>query len=566
MTSSNVNPVARIFNLVKLERKEISSIYFYAILNGLIQLSLPVGVQAIIGFVLGGAMTTSLVILIILVVAGVYCTGLLQIGQMQVIEKIEQKIFVRYSFDLADRIPRLDLKRIDPFYLPELVNRFFEIPVLQKGLSKLLLDIPTASIQIIFGLLLLSFYHPAFILFGLILVLVLWLILYYTGNRGLQTSLSESSHKYAVAAWLEELARLIKSFKFSKGSQINLQKTDEKVSSYLEARNKHFGILQFQFKMLVAFKVLITAAMLVVGSILLVNQQLNIGQFIAAEIVIITIITSVEKLIGNLDSVYDVLTSMEKIGKLADKPVEENGSFVLADDENAVAIEAKNLSFGYTTEQNILNNISFVIQPGEKVCVIGSEGSGKSTLLRLVSGSYKDFNGSLLINDIPVGNYELSALRANTGILLNQQDIFHGTLLENICLGNSGADMQQIIALFKEVGLHEFLGSLKEGFDTILDPTGKRLPRSVIHKILLVRALIGKPKLLLLEEPWLGIEEPYRQRIREMLLKKYGGTTILVASNDREFAAQCDKTIDITPKNFLIKSSKKQTDEPTTKA
>ncbi|MGZ5221399.1 MAG: peptidase domain-containing ABC transporter [Chitinophagaceae bacterium] len=549
--TSNVNPVARILNLVKLERKEIYAIYFYSILNGLIQLSLPVGVQAIIGFVLGGSMTSSLVILITLVVAGVLATGLLQIGQMQIIEKIEQKIFIRYSFDFADRIPRFDLKKADAYYLPELVNRFFEIPALQKGLSKLLLDIPTATIQIIFGLLLLSFYHPAFIFFGLILVFILWLILYYTGNKGLQTSLAESSYKYAVAAWLEELARLIKSFKFSKGSQLNLQKTDEKASHYLDARNKHFSILQFQYKILVVFKVVITAAMLIVGSILLVNQQLNIGQFIAAEIIIITIIASVEKLIGNLDSVYDVLTSVEKIGKLTDKPLEENGSYLLPESEKGISVEVKNLSFGYTDQQKILNNISFAIRPGEKVCITGREGGGKSTLLKIVSGSYKEFEGSLLINEVPVGNYDLASLRSQTGILLNELDIFHGTLLENISMGNTEIDVQQIIPLFREVGLNSFLASQKDGFDTWLDPTGKRLSRNVIHKILLVRALAGNPKLLLLEEPWLGIEQPYQDQIKKILLKNFPGTTILVVSNDVEFAAQCDKTIDVSGQDGL---------------
>ncbi|MBL7742926.1 MAG: ATP-binding cassette domain-containing protein [Chitinophagaceae bacterium] len=544
--TTHVNPVSRILQLVSLERKEISAIYFYAILNGLIQLSLPLGVQAIIGFVLGGSMTTSLVILITLVMAGVLCTGLLQIGQMQVIEKIEQKIFVRYSFDFANRIPQFDLKKTDAFYLPELVNRFFEIPSLQKGLAKLLLDIPTATIQIVFGLLLLSFYHPSFILFGLILVLILWLILYYTGNKGLQTSLAESSYKYQVAAWLEELARLIKSFKFSKGSQINLQKTDEKVSGYLKARNKHFDILQFQFRILVAFKVLITAAMLIVGSVLLVNQQINIGQFIAAEIVIITVISSVEKLIGNLDSVYDVMTSVEKIAKLTDKPLEINGSYALLANGKGMAIEAKNLSFGYSDQQKIIHNISFSIAPGEKVFITGKEGSGKSTLLKLMSGSFRDFEGSLLINDVPAGNYELSSLRLQTGIFLSQQDIFHGTLLENVSMGNKNVDMQHVISLFKTVGLSEFLATQKEGFDTWLDPTGKRLSRNVIHKILLVRALAGKPQLLLLEDPWSGIEEPYRSNIIQLLLNEYKDTTTVIVTTDHEYTSNCTKAIEIT--------------------
>ncbi len=554
--SATANPVSRILRLVKLERKEISAIYFYAILNGLIQLSLPIGVQAIIGFVLGGSMSTSLIILIALVVTGVFCTGLLQVGQMQLIEKIEQNIFVRYSFELADRIPRLDLKKTDAYYIPELVNRFFEIPSLQKGLSKLLLDIPTATIQILFGLVLLSFYHPAFILFGLVLVLILWLILYYTGNKGLQTSLAESAYKYGVAAWLEELGRLIKSFKFSKGSAINLQKTDEKVSGYLDARNSHFNILQFQFKVLIAFKVLITAAMLIIGSILLVNQQLNIGQFIAAEIVIITIIGSVEKLIGNLDSVYDVLTSVDKIAKITDKPVEETGTYKLPEEKEGLSIEAGQVGFAYDNEKYVLQNISFRIQAGENVCITGKEGSGKSTLLKLVSGSYQGFDGSLKLNGLPVGNYELSSLREQTGILLNQQDIFHGSLLENISMGNPGIDMQQVIRLFRETGLADFLGTLPAGFDTWLDPTGKRLPRNVINKILLVRALVGQPRLLLLEEPWTHIEAPYRSQIIRLILNEYPKTTILVVSNDAEFASMCDQVIDVKKDGCIIKKNK----------
>ncbi len=555
--SVTANPVSRIFNLVKLERKEISSVYFYAILNGLIQLSLPVGVQAIIGFVLGGSMSTSLVILIALVVTGVFCTGLLQVGQMQLIEKIQQNIFVRYSFELADRVPRLDMKKTDAYYIPELLNRFFEIPSLQKGLAKLLLDIPTATIQIIFGLVLLSFYHPAFILFGLILVLILWLILYYTGNKGLQTSLAESAYKYGVAAWLEELGRLIKSFKFSKGSRINLQKTDEKVSGYLDARNSHFNILQFQFKVLIAFKVMITAAMLIIGSMLLVNQQLNIGQFIAAEIVIITVISSVEKLIGNLDSVYDVLTSVDKIAKITDKPLEKNGTYLLPADKAGISIEAGKISFAYDDEKYVFRDISFRINGGETVCITGKEGSGKSTLLKLVSGSYQGFGGSLMLNGLPVGNYELAALRQQTGILLSQQDIFHGTLLENISMGNPDTDIQQVVHLFEEVGLTEFLGSLPAGFDTWLDPTGKRLSRNVINKILLVRALVGQPRLLLLEEPWTHIEEPYRSRIIQLLLKEYPHTTILVVSNDLEFASLCDQVIEIKTEGCNIKKNKR---------
>jgi len=549
--STNRSPVARILNLVKLERKEITAVYFYAILNGLIQLSLPLGVQAIIGFVLGASMRASLVVLIVLVVAGVLAAGIMQVNQMKIIEKIQQKLFVRYSFAFAAHIPKLDLKKTDTLYLPELVNRFFDIPVLQKSLSKILLDIPTATIQILFGLILLSFYHPAFILFGFILIILLWVILRYTGNRGLQTSIEESNYKYRVAGWLEETARVIKSIKLAKSNDFHLQKTDEQVTGYLDARNSHFRILLLQYNVLVIFKTVITAAMLVVGTMLLVNQQLNIGQFIAAEIIILLILTSVEKLIMNLGSVYDTLTSIEKISNLTDKPMEENGSVHLNNTGRGLKLEMKNLSFSYNNEKDVLHNISLQINPGEKVCVRGQDSSGKSTLLRLMAGVYTDFKGSLLVNDVPIGNYDLDSIRSQIGVMINQQDIFQGSVWENISLGNENITLEHVTAISGKVGLSDFIATLKNGYDTQLDPTGKRLPPSVIHKILLVRALAGQPRLLLLEEPWLNFEIDQRNQLIQ-LVNEFENMTVVIVSNDEEFAGQCDKIITMNDNGSII--------------
>ncbi len=296
--------------LLKLERKEISAIYFYAISSGLIQLSLPLGIQSIIGFVLGATMVASVYLLISLIVLGVLLVGLLQINQMKIIEKVQQKIFVRFAIDFAEKIPNLDLKEIDSYYLPEKINRFFDTQNIQKGFSKLLLDIPVATIQIIFGLVLLSFYHPLFIVFSIILVAILMLIFRITGKQGLQTSLEESDHKYSLAAWFEEMGRVIKSIKYSQGSHFNLTKTDQNLYNYILARTSHFKVLLFQYKSLVFFKVCVTGLMLIFGTYLLFEQKINVGQFVAAEIVIIAVINSIEKLIISLENVYDVITGL----------------------------------------------------------------------------------------------------------------------------------------------------------------------------------------------------------------------------------------------------------------
>src|SRR5690606_32878614 len=178
-----------------------------SIFAGLVSLSLPLGIQTIIGFVQAGTLSTSIVVLILLVLLGTFFTGLLQVRQLEMIEKIEQKLFVRYAIDYTERLPLLDLQKLDSYYIPELVNRFFDAPSLQKSIHKLLVDIPAAIIQIIFGVILLSFYHPLFIAFGIFLFSVIFIILKFTSYRGFETSLETSDYKYKAASWLEEMAR-----------------------------------------------------------------------------------------------------------------------------------------------------------------------------------------------------------------------------------------------------------------------------------------------------------------------------------------------------------------------
>ena len=531
--------LGRLLSLLRLDKKDISAIYFFAILSGFISLILPLGIQTIVTLVQTNEISTSVVVLIAIVVLGVFLGGLIQVRQMQVIERVEQKIFTRYALEFANKLPKLDIEKLDSFYLPELVNRFFDTPALAKGIKKIMLDIPAAVIQTFFGLILLAFYHPVFIVFGALLIVIVLIIIRFTSPQGLATALKASDYKYAIAAWIEEMARVIKSFKYNKGTNLHIQKSDKLVTSYLESRTNHFKILLTQYWSLIGFKILITAAMLVLGSILLVKQQINVGQFIAADIVIIAIISSVEKLILSLDKVYDALTSIQKINSVLDSEVESSGTALLNETNYGVAINYKQVSFAYNNQENILNNVSFTIQPGQFVCITGSSGSGKSTLLKLLTGAFKNFDGSILIDEIPLANYSLKSLRSQTGILLNQQDIFNGTLLENITLGNPNILLSDVTQLAKQIGLVNFIQQHQEGFDTILDPQGKRLSRKVSQHILLLRALIGKHRLLLLEEPFNYLDDAQKNSVLQYL-RKDNTATIIITSEKEEIMNDCD--------------------------
>ncbi|CAM3876388.1 peptidase domain-containing ABC transporter [Aquirufa aurantiipilula] len=538
------NPIDRISKLVSDHKKEVTSIYLFSIVSGLVNLSLPLGVQSIIGLVMGATMVTSIYILIFFIVLGVFLVGLLQINQMKIIEAIQQRIFAQYSFDFADKIPKMDLMKNDQYFIPEKVSRFFDIVNVQKGFAKLLLDIPMASVQILFGTILLSLYHPFFIVFSLALLIMLVFILYVTSQVGIQTSIEESNHKYGVASFFSEIGRTLKSFKFSQGFSLNIKKTDANVSQYLVARTKHFRVLLFQYKTLVTFKVVLTIITLSLGSYLLINQQLNLGEFIAAEIVILMVIGAVEKLITSLDSAYDVITGLEKIASVIESPMETSGQLDLSS-KQGLEIELKELSFHFEAGNNILENLTLHIRPGDKVAILGTEGAGKSMLLRLLTGNYQRFQGSILINHIPIQNYNLASLRKQTGILLHGQEIFGGTVWENISLGQEDISPDVIMEAAKKLGFENFISHFPKGFEHIIEPIGKKTPQTIIKKILLLRAICGAKKLLLLEEPWNGLDQASAQRLKSYLLNPDNQATTIIVSNDPEYVSASNQQINL---------------------
>jgi ABC-type bacteriocin/lantibiotic exporter with double-glycine peptidase domain len=487
---------------------------------------------------MAGSISTSIIVLILLVVFGTFLNGLLQVRQLEIIEKLKQKIFLRYGLEFSDRLPKLNNEKLDNYYLPELVNRFFDTISLQKGLDKLLLDLPAAIIQTLLGLLLLSFYHPIFIGFGALLLFILLIILRYTSPQGLSLAMESSDYKYQVAAWLQEIARVVKSFKYSK-NELHVTKTDTLIVHHLNARTKYFKILLIQFWSLISFKIIITAAMLIVGTILLVNQQINVGQFIAADIVILTIINSIEKLILSLDKVYDALVSVEKLGKITEAEKEVAGIIELENIDKGVAIQFVNTSFSYPDGHLVLKDINLQVQPGQLVHIAGISGSGKSTLLRLLTSSYQNFQGNILVDGQPISSYNLHSIRNATGVLLNSQDIFLGTLWENITLGNPEINLQEVMNFVDKIGLLPFVQSSKQGYAAQMDPLGKRLSKQNRQKILLIRALLGKHRLLLLEEPFQYLDNNSKQAIINYL-KMEKKTTVIIASEDESISKECD--------------------------
>ena len=545
-TPPTLTTLQRFYRMLKTDRREISYIYLYAIVAGLINLTLPLGVQAILNLLQGGAISSGWWFLIVIVTVGTFMSGILVVMQMSVSETLQRRIFTRVAFDFAKRLPNLRTDAVRDVHLPEVVNRFFDTLTIQKGLPKILMDMSTAIMQIIFGLLLLSFYHPLFIAFGAILLIVLFIIIRLSSPLGLSTSMKESKYKYEVAYWLEEVARTLQTFKLAGSSDLPLRKTDGYVSNYLDAKEGHFKILLRQFGAIVGFKTLVTFVLLSLGGWLVINNQINVGQFVAAEIVIILIMSSSEKLILTLETVYDVLTALEKIGAVTDLPMEsEKGvSFQEINDGKGMRVEVQNLSHHFSdAEQPILKNINLAIKSGEKICISGYNGSGKTTLVQILSCFLTNTEGSVLYNGVPRNNFNQVSLRAAIGDFSAQEAIFKGTLKENITLGYGDIMMNDLVKTSEAVGLMRFVASLPNGFDTLLLPEGRNLPRNVVVKIILARSIIRRPQLLAIEELMANLEHIDRLRIATLLTDKDQPWTLVAVTDDAELASRCDRII-----------------------
>ncbi|WP_205943150.1 ATP-binding cassette domain-containing protein [Pedobacter cryotolerans] len=462
---------------------------------------------------------------------------------MQIIEKIQQKIFVEYAIAFAEKLPKIDVSKNKKYYLPELVNRFFDTQNLQKGISKILLEIPSALIQILFGILLLSFYHTWFLVFGAFVVVIVIIIFSFTMDDGIRSSIDESAKKYKVACWLEDVAGAIKTFKIYSKTQMHLSGTDERVVEYLECRTQHFRVLIFQYEAIIGFKVVITLVMLAIGTYLLVDQKLNIGAFIATEIVVLSIMAAVEKLIISLESYYDVVASLDKLGKVTGLTEEHNENIVLESKIAGMEVTFTEVEFSFTDQKPILSNINFNIQPNTITLITGSLGSGKSLLMNMMAGFYDPSNGSVLFDKIPLKNMDKVSLRDHIGMYMDDMQIIKGTLEDNILLGRQNIGTDGLLEVSEAIGLDNLSGTFTKGFNTHLSKTDTEISFSSRKKILILRALLGDKRLLLLEHPLTGMNAEFCKRMVNYLQEAKERMTIVIISDDPSLVSIADQSL-----------------------
>lgn len=545
-------PMRRFLALMRPEMSEVWTIILFSLITGLLYLALPLAINALVSNVAFGTQSGPfLQALLVLAAVLLICLALAAVLrglQYYTVEVIQRRLFVRMTADLSYRIPRVDLRSIDGVNLPELVNRFLDVVTMQKNTALLLLTGINLILSTLIGMTVLGFYHPILLAFSLILLTVLSFIIFVLGRGAIASSIAESLCKYGVVGWLEELARYPRLFKGPGGYDLAAHHADDLARDYLSARRRHFRILMRQIIGLLTLEVIASAALLSVGGWLVLNQQLTLGQLVAAEIIVTAIVASISKLGKQFEAWYDTLAAVDKIGHLVDLEVErEDGDSPLRTATGA-RVEVKELCFSYSSGKPIFTQLSFDLAPGDRVGLFGPQGSGSTTVLDLLHGLRIPTAGHILIDRLDLRSWYLECLRSQV-TLIRSGDLVNGTIADNVRLGHPDVSIYEVNAALRRVGLLQDVLALPEGIQTELITGGLPLSSRQRIRLLVARALVCRPRLLLLDEVLDGLDSATLAELASILMDPEQYWTVIIATREENVLRQCQRTINLNVVN-----------------
>lgn len=341
------------------------------------------------------------------------------------------------------------------------------------------------------------------------------------------------------------MARSLYTFKMAGYSNLSMQKTDYLTSNYILARRQHFSVLMTQYLGFIFFKVLITAGLLILGCILVLQQQINIGQFVASEIIIILIMSSIEKIVLKLDVVYDVLTGLKKITAVTELPLEEAQGLKISDALSGpgLAIKASVLSYKAPSEAQIsLKNIDFDIKASEKICLTGFSDAGKFTLSQIMLGLAPSYQGRLAFNNLSLRDLDVVSLRNEMAAVIASDQVFEGSLLQNITCGEPGISTAEVLQALEITELSGYVQQLSKGLHTPLTGTEWQLPRSIVSKIMLARCIVRKPRFIILDNNLLAINRSEKIPMYQAIHQKLKCTLVII-THDKKLMQLCDRVL-----------------------
>ncbi|MEM6674925.1 MAG: ABC transporter ATP-binding protein [Planctomycetota bacterium] len=543
----HLTPFRRLMALVRPELPDILAVIAFGITIGILLLATPIAVQALVNSVaLGGLMQPLFVIAALLLLALTVAAAFVGV-QTWTVELLQRRLFVRMVADLSARLPRVKLEAYDDGHGPELVNRFFDVITIQKAAPELLIRALGTALSIFVGLSVLAFYHPLLFAFDVILVAVIVIIVLGPIRRGERTAINESSAKYAMVAWMEEIAR--SPFTFRSGGARNWieERSGALARDWVDARRAHFRVLFSQVLGALTLQVIASVALLGIGGLLVIQGSLTLGQLVAAEIIVTAVVASVAKMGKHLETWYDVMAAVSKVGALLDVPIDTaQGEECAPRPPKGSSLELADISWRGTRDHALFAGVDLQVAPGERIGVTGPTGSGKSALVELLWRMRAPASGAIRLDGRDLRDLSGDEMRSEIAAVA-PVEVVHGTVRENVNLRResvTGDDVRRAIA---NVGLDDTVNELPDGLETVLHPHARTLSEGELRQLMLARAIASGPGLLAVDAHFDRSAADDRDRIFDILFDDARPWTLVVVSNLPEVLERCDRVLKLHP-------------------
>lgn len=536
-SDADTTPRGRVLLLLKLERADVSVLVIYAVAIGLVSLAVPIAAQSFVNSLAFTALLQPIVVLSVLVLIGLSLAGLLRTLQHRVVETLQQRFMVRATHDIVHRLRTADITSFREQNPTELVNRFFDAALVQKSATTLLTDGLSALLQAAVSLVLLAFYHPALLAFDVVLIVFICLILFGLGRNGTATSIKESKAKYAIAAWLEEVAGAVRTFKGQRAGDYAFAQCDELAKKYVQAREKHFAVVLRQAVSAYALQAVATASLLGLGGVLIMAGQLSLGQLVAAELIVTGVLASVAKFGKYLESYYDLTASVDKLGAIVDLPAEEHSGTSRERPSGPAALRLTDVEFSYDGKMSALDPITFSVEPGQHIAVLAGEASGKSTLVDILYGLIRPTRGKVEIDGVEMRHVSPTDLRSEIE-RVGKPEVFAATVLDNLRLSDEAIDAKTVSRTLDEVSLADEIGAFESGILTAIGHGGRRLTSSQAARLTLARGLLAKPRLLIVDGTLDTLPLSTAQQVLRNVMKYEASTSIVLLTSRADIAAE----------------------------
>jgi ABC-type bacteriocin/lantibiotic exporter with double-glycine peptidase domain len=530
-TGEHVEPAERLRKLLYLERADVGIVVVFAVAIGILSLATPITIQVLINWVAFGALRQPILGLGFVLLV---CLGLaagLRVVQRITIEVLQRRLFVRAVSDISSRLARVKLEAFDGVHGPELLNRFFDVLTLQKATRALLLDGLSAALQAGVGLAVLAFYHPVLLLFDLVVIGAMALVLVPLGRGAQKTAIDESKAKYAVAGWMEEIARHPIAFKQG-GATLGETRADALTQRWLAKREAHFRVFMRQYLGGQLVQVGLAVGLLVLCGALVLDGALTLGQLVAAEFIVASALAGFAKFTDKLETVYDLLAGVDKLGTVVDLPVERADGLPIS--EGAApelwldGVRCAGLT--PTGEQGL----DLMFPSGTVTSLWVPPDAGRARLAEICAGLRRPMVGRVLRDGLDMGYARPEVVHANTH-LLRADGVIRGSLLDNVTLGREDIDEAEALMTMEQLGLGRYLRELSEGAFTLVESGSSSLSRGQSAMLLVARAVVAGPGLVVVD----GILDGLPQSVRRAAIQALATSerTVVLLSEDPSLCA-----------------------------